>query len=354
MAVERHHGFAAAEAHSLGVLLGHKEHRVEHDGGIGAEVHVAQRLALGVGDELVEAFVLLGGHVLLALHPDSLHGVQVLTVEIDGEAHEVTVLGEDVAGVVALGEVLGVFLQENLDARATGSISGGIGEGVALLAIAFPLHGGGIGLPGAGGHLHLVGSHEHAVEAHAKLADEILRAALALLHGLQELLGAGVSNRAQELHYFILGHADTAIGDGEGAGFLIGGNSDAELALGLVDISLRQLLESQLLQRVRGVGNQLAHKHLAVAVKGVNHNVQQLPDLRLELMRICHSFGWSEVCPLFYCPQKKGQAGIVASLRSARHERISSRSDIVQSRRLWISSCPARAGFRFNERTAFT
>ena len=34
-------------------------------------------------------------------------------------------------------------------------------------------------------------------------------------------------------------------------------------------------------------------------------------------------------------------------LTSARYERISSRSDFVQSRRLWISSCPARAGFRF-------
>ena len=229
----------------------------------------------------------------------------MLAVEIDGEAHKVAVLGKDIARVVALGEVLCIFLQVNEDARAARGIGSGFVQLITFLPIAHPLHRGGIRLPGAGGHFHLVCSHEHTVEAHTELADEVLRAALALLHGFQELLGAGVGDCAKELNDFLLGHTDAAIGNGESAGFLIGGNGDTKSAFGFVDISLGKLLEAQFLQCVRCVGNQLAHKDLAVAVECMNHNVQQLPDLRLELMRICHSCVFNEVCPYSTVPLHK-------------------------------------------------
>ena len=186
--------------------------------------------------------------------------------------------------MVSLGEVGGIFFQMDEDAGATRGVGGGFTQFIAFAAIAHPVHGCGLRLPGAGGDLHFVRRHEHAVEAHAVLTDEVLRTALIFLHHLQELFRAGVGDGTQELHHLISGHTDTGIGDGEGASFLIRGDADAQLTFRLVNTGFRQLAESQLLQRIRGIGNQLAHKNLAVTVEGVNHNVQQLPDFSLKLV----------------------------------------------------------------------
>ena len=40
--------------------------------------------------------------------------------------------------------------------------------------------------------------------------------------------------------------------------------------------------ETQLVRRIRGIGNQLAQKNLLVAIQGVNHQVEQLFDFGLE------------------------------------------------------------------------
>ena len=309
MAVQGDLRLAASEAHALRVVRGYKEHGVEYNRGIGTEVHPRQRLLVGVAHEFVELGVFLLGNVLLVLHPDGLHGVLPLAVHGDGEGDEVAVLAHNVAQVAAAGKLGGVFLQVDEDACAARGVFLSIGDGVAVLPIARPLDGLGLRLPGAGGELHLVCRHEDAVEAHAELADEVLCAALLLLGHLQEFLGAGVGNGAQVLHHFLLGHADAGVGDGQGLGLLIGGEGDGGLQLRVGNGRAGELLEAQFLQGIRGVGDELADKDFAVAVEGMDDDVQQLPDLCLECMRLfCHNviqFRYGA----YYRPQRHGVKG---------------------------------------------
>ncbi len=71
----------------------------------------------------------------------------------------------------------------------------------------------------------MVGHHEGGVEAHAELADDVggvLPAVLLLGQLLLELEGAAAGDGAQVLLQLLLRHADAVVGDGQGAGNLVG------------------------------------------------------------------------------------------------------------------------------------
>ncbi|SQC08867.1 Uncharacterised protein [Klebsiella pneumoniae] len=63
-------------------------------------------------------------------------------------------------------------------------------------------------------------------------------------------------------------HTDTVIGDGQGAVVFIKRNPHAQLAVSLIQIRLRQRAETQLIGRIRGVGNQLTQKDFFVGIGG--------------------------------------------------------------------------------------
>ena len=79
-------------------------------------------------------------------------------------------------------------------------------------------------------------------------------------------------------------HTHAGVGDGDGAGLVIGFDGDARLDFRLVNGLARALQEAQLLARVRRVGNQFADEDFAVGVDGMDDDIQQLLDLRLKMM----------------------------------------------------------------------
>ncbi len=59
---------------------------------------------------------------------------------------------------------------------------------------------------------------------------------------------------------------------------------DGRRGFGLINRLAGRLVETQLLARVRRVGNQLAHENFFVRVKRMDDDVQQLLNLRLKMM----------------------------------------------------------------------
>jgi len=81
---------------------------------------------------------------------------------------------------------------------------------------------------------------------------------------------------------FVAAHADAVVADGDRARLGVGLDADQQLAAALEKLRTRQRLEPQLVQRVRSVGNQLAQENLFVAVERMDHQLEQLLDLRLK------------------------------------------------------------------------
>ena len=138
---------------------------------------------------------------------------------------------------------------------------------------------------------HLGRNHEARVEADAKLADDVDVLALVLRVGLPKLLRAGVGDGTEVLVELLLGHANAVVAYRNAAGLLIKGQPDSKL--GLVDTEVRVLdcLEAQLVEGIRGVGDELAQEDLLVGVDRVDHEVEQLLALCLELLhRSCGPF----------------------------------------------------------------
>ena len=136
----------------------------------------------------------------------------------------------------------------------------------------------------------MVGHHEGGVEAHAELADDVggvLPAVLLLGQLLLELEGAAAGDGAQVLLQLLLRHADAVVGDGQGAGELVGGEGDLEVGAVQPHLVVGEGLVGQLVHRVAGVGDQLPQENLLVGVDGIDHQIQQPLGLGLELF-LCH------------------------------------------------------------------
>ena len=72
---------------------------------------------------------------------------------------------------------------------------------------------------------------------------------------------------------FFAAHADAVIRDGDGAGLFVDCKTNLQFAIAFIEICFLQGLDPQLVAGIRGVGDQLTQKNIAVAVKGMNHEV---------------------------------------------------------------------------------
>ena len=82
---------------------------------------------------------------------------------------------------------------------------------------------------------------------------------------------------------YSLGHANTTIADGQSLCLLVGDNVDTEV-LARVELGLvRESLIANLVEGIRGVGDQLTEEDLLVGVDGVDDEGQELRDLSLKL-----------------------------------------------------------------------
>jgi len=257
-----------------------------------------------VADVLVEGVVVLFRHLVLVAQPDGLHRVQRLGgyrglfrlgfrffhhIHLDGVRHEIGVLLNDAAqfplrGVVGQSVFLIGGLEVQGDGRAGFIALGGV-ERVGAIAGAFPL-GGTILARAARHHRHAVGHHEHAVEADAELTDEVGGdfGVLRLFQAPGELLGAGLGDGADQVDQLVAVHADAVVPDGERAGCFVCLQANAQLGAIGQQLRLLHRLETALVQRVGSVGDQLAQEDVLVRIDGMNHEVQKLPGLGLELI----------------------------------------------------------------------
>jgi hypothetical protein len=128
----------------------------------------------------------------------------------------------------------------------------------------------------------LVGDDEGRVEAHAELADELRIGARVARQLAEELSGAGLGDGAEVLGGLVAGHADAVVAHRDGGRLGVEFEFNGEFAIVLVQTVIGQRGEAQLVGGVGGVGDQLAQEDLAVAVQGIDDEIEQLGDLRLE------------------------------------------------------------------------
>ncbi len=294
---------------------GDEQQRVVGQRALGVDGERGGRVGEVVEGLLVELVVLFLLYVGLAALPDRHHGVDGLDLGVllvlglvvvagvlglgllarlrnlhaHGVAHVVAVALDEVLQAVLAEELVevllvGVVLQGQDDVGAV-ALALGLLDGVALDAIGFP----GPSLVAAVGlrhHAHGLRHHERAVEAHAELADDVDVVALLLGVLLFEGHGVGMGDGAQVAVQVLLRHADAVVGHGDGAGVLVEGDVDAELVLRQLDAGVGEAFEVQLVDGVRRVGDELAQEDLAVGVDGVDHQVEQLLALCLELAHV--------------------------------------------------------------------
>ena len=292
----------------VGAVAGHEQQGVVVGSALGAAHDDPGRVGIVAELVLIEGVVFLIGHFALLLLPDGDHAVQGLqlgvglplglvvlglgvrfrlltalfALHLDGIAHIVAVFLHDGHDAVLIQEVvvvvgLGVGLDVQDDLGTSSVLLGG-GHLVAV-------HTGGLPLPGLvravglGDDSDLVGHHEGGVEADAELADDV---DVLVLVVLLEVQGAGVGDGAQVLFQLRFGHADAVVLHRQDAVFLVAGDQDAEIALVHAHGGVGQALIIQLVDGVRGVGDQLPQENFLVGVDGVDHHIHQLFALCLK------------------------------------------------------------------------
>ncbi len=205
-----------------------------------------------------------------------------LGVHAHGESDVIGILPHQRADAIGVGEILLALLQVQHDARAAlRQIDGRDGE--FAVAARLPVHTrSGIQAGATRIHVDAVGDDERGIEADAELADQLRVLLLIAGHAGEEFGGARLGNRTEVLDGFLAAHADAVIGDGDRARLRVGIDGDGELTASLQQIGLGQRLETQLVERVRSVGNQLAQEDFLVTVERMDHQLEQLLDLRLK------------------------------------------------------------------------
>jgi hypothetical protein len=150
--------------------------------------------------------------------------------------------------------------------------------------------GGVLGVGRAAVDVDAVGDHEGAVEADAELADEVdvglLAAVLLLAEAAEELERAGVGDRAEVAGRLLFAHADAAVLEHQDAASRVRLDPDLGGRVAAEHVVSREPLEARLVERVRGVGDQLSEEDLAVGVERVGDQLEEGADLSLELVLV--------------------------------------------------------------------
>ena len=133
----------------------------------------------------------------------------------------------------------------------------------------------------------LVGHHEAGVETDAELADEVMRGGrvLRLRQLAQELPSPGLRERADQPDHLVTGHADPVVTHRERALLPVNLDGDVQIADVRLQVLVTKHFQPQLVQRVGGVGDQFPQEDVLARVDRVDHQLQQLTRLRLELER---------------------------------------------------------------------
>ena len=323
---------------------------LDHTRGVGEVVEV----------RLVELVVFLIGHVGLAALPNGHHGIDGLALGVVLEfglvivagvfglrlfARLVAIHGNGIAHVVAvlldkvlqtpLGKVrvvfflVGVVFQRKDD---IGAVPGALGflDGVALNAVADPrprL----VAAERAAHDAHLFGDHECGIEAHAELADDIHVVALGLVVFGLELERAGMGDGAQVLLELVFGHADARIAHGNGARVFVERRMNGQLIFGKLHVGVGEALEIELVHGVGRVGDKLAQEDFLIRVNRIDHEVEQLFTLCLELLHWGHAFLCScrpAACTLIIAVSRTAaqamgpRSHVAAAIVSTQHARV--------------------------------
>ncbi len=209
-------------------------------------------------------------------------------VHADGPGDEVGVAADDLLDLPVRGVVVErVLLVHGLEVQRHGRALRRLVDrlqGVGALAGGLPA--GADGLAGATTHDgDPVGDHEAGVEADSELADQFLGGVGVprLPQFPQELGGAGLRDGAEVLHEFVTRHPDPVVAHGEGALFPVGGEVDVQVLGVDVQVLVGVGRETQLVERVGRVRDQLAQEDVLARVDGVHHQSQELASLGLEL-----------------------------------------------------------------------
>ena len=247
-----------------------------------------QRILEVVRDVAIELAVFVVLDLAAGASPQRLGGVDALELRpvvallrhLDRHADVVRILADDGAQAEAVGELPGIVPERQGHLGATGK-SLGVLDREALLAPGRPAHTGLLPCP-PGEHLHLLGNDEGAVEANPELADEGGVALLIAREPFQELRRAGLGDGAEIGHNLLPRHADAVVGHGEGSTVLVEFDADAEVRVARQQRIVRKRLEAELVDRIGGVGDQLAQEDLPVRIQGVDHQLQELLRLGLK------------------------------------------------------------------------
>ena len=247
-----------------------------------------QRLGEIVREVLVEGLVVVLGEFGLRPRPqgrglvDRLHALALSLLHADGEGDVIGVLVNDGAQAPDVEELVGVLAQVQHDLGAAFGLLDGL-DLVLAVAPGTPAHAmlASQARP-AGGQRHFVGHEEGGIEANAELADQVCILLGIAGEALEELPRAGLGDGADMLDDFLAAHADAIVAHGDGARVLVHVDEHVQIGVALVQAVVGGGREAQLVGGVRGVGNQLAQEDFLVRIQGVDHQVQQLPNLGLE------------------------------------------------------------------------
>src|SRR5690606_12639632 len=118
--------------------------------------------------------------------------------------------------------------------------------------------------------------------ADAELADELRVLLLIAREPREKLSRARFCDGAEVLYGFGAVHAYAVIGDGDRAGLRVEVDGDGQLAVAGEQLRPGERFETQFVAGVGSVGDELAKKDFLMAVQRMDHQLEQLFDLRLK------------------------------------------------------------------------
>ena len=273
-------------------------------------------LALGTGPERgrpVDLLLFVGDDLGLRV------AVPPLLLHQDGDGDVVGVLAQDLPQAMARQEIVLVGPQVQDDVGPAGELLDRF-DRVAAFPGALPAD------TVLGGHAGAareqrdpVGDDEGGVESDAELPDEV--SVLGPIGGQlgEELARPGLGDGADVVDDVLPGHADAVVGHRDCPRRRVVADPDAGLGVVFEERGIAHRLEPQLVGGIRGIRDELAQEDLLVAVQGVDHQVQELRDLGLELEDVLGRRIWHGCLPargdgpdfvVDECPTARQAAGL--------------------------------------------